>query len=365
MISNRPIQSSQAYTKLEEDLRKLILSGSLSYSDPITAETELAKQYGISRSTARKALQRLVDEGLLRKVNGRGTFIVPPEERSPELVRLTKILLMIPPDAGPGIYDRKLISGIADYAYTHQCQFEVRKETVSLSRLRSQYENLKFDGIIWERPMLENYPIIEALRDDGIPQVTISRKIDGVASIAFDCASGIGEAVKFLRGIGHSEIMFYDLDNPAPIFAERQRIFVHELRKSRIPRPENHVFTAKFRTLTNEQIQQAFALCPETSALIFSSALNNEFMEYFNTEHVMVPGDLSVIIFGETDGFNMDNRHPYSILIEPRQLIGTLAAELIKILKGGGANPAEQILIPGELMIRQSCTSPVNLFATK
>ncbi|MEI6421032.1 MAG: hypothetical protein WCP55_02370, partial [Lentisphaerota bacterium] len=56
-----------------------------------------------------------------------------------------------------------------------------------------------------------------------------------------------------------------------------------------------------------------------------------------------------------------DNRHPYSILIEPRRLIGTTAAEMIKNLKGGGKVPKEQILIQGELMIRQSCSAPMKV----
>ncbi len=364
MINNRTIQNLKAYSKLEEDLRKSILGGKLSYSAPISTEAELSRMYGIGRSTARKALQNLVDEGLLSKVHGRGTFIVPPEERSPELVRLTKILVIMAP-ASEQIYDRKLISGIADYAYTHQCQFEVKKDAVTLSQLRSQYENLKFDGIIWERPGSEVYPIIESLRNDGIPQVTISRQVAGVPSIAFDYVSGISKTVKFLRDIGHSEIMFYDLDNPAPIFSARQKIFVHELRKSGRLRPENHVFTAKFRTLTHEQIRHAFAICPDTTALIFSSTLTNEFMEYFKAANIRIPEELSVIILGETDQFNMDNQHPYSILIELRQLIGTRAAELIKKLKGGGKVTDEQILIHGELMIRQSCASPVKLLATR
>lgn len=358
------MQNLKAYSKLEEDLRKSIIGGKLSYSEPISTEIELSQMYGISRNTARKALQKLVDEGLLSKVHGRGTFVVHPENRSPDLVRLTKILVMIPP-VPDSIYDRKLVSGIADYAYTHQCQFEVKKEPATLSQLRSQYENLKFDGIIWERPNIETYPIIEALRDDGIPQVTISRQIKGVTSIAFDCASGISEAVKFLRGIGHSEIMFYDLDNPAPIFSFRQRIFVNELGKSGMLRPENYVFSAKYKTLTQEQIKHAFAVCPNSTALIFSSTLTNEFMEYFKTANFRIPDDISLIILGETDCFNMDNRHPYSIIIEPRQLIGTRAAELIKTLKGGSKAPSDEIRIPGELMIRQSCTSPVSLLSIK
>ncbi|MFA6568013.1 MAG: substrate-binding domain-containing protein [Victivallales bacterium] len=357
MINNRPIRNLKAYSGLEKDLRKSILGGKLSCSEPISTEITLSQTYGISRNTARKALQKLVDEGLLSKVHGRGTFIVPPEDRSPELVRLTKILVIIP-GGKDNIYDRKLVSGIADYAYSHQCQFDVRREVATLSQLRSQYENLKFDGIVWERPNAENYPIIEALRDDGIPQITVSRQIEGVASIAFDCESGMRESVRFLRGIGHSEIMFYDLDYPAPIYSLRQNAFADELGKSGASPFRKHVFTVKPETLTNKHIRRAFAACPDTTALIFSSVLTKEFMEYFKTADIRIPEDLSVIIFGETDEFNMENRHPYSILVEPRRLIGTNAAEMIKILKGGGKVPKEQMLIHGELMIRQSCRTP-------
>jgi DNA-binding LacI/PurR family transcriptional regulator len=233
-------------------------------------------------------------------------------------------------------------------------------EATTLSQLRSQYENLKFDGIVWERPGVENYPIIEALRDDGVPQITVSRQIEGVASIAFDCESGMREAVKFLRGIGHSEIMFYDLDIPAPIYGLRQNAFADELGKSLASPLKNHGFTVKLGALTDKHIRRAFSVCPDTTALIFSSTLNKEFMEYFKSAGIRIPEDLSVIIFGETDEFNMDNRHPYSILIEPRRLIGTNAAEMIKKLKGGGKVPKEQILIQGELMIRQSCSTPMN-----
>ncbi|MFA7230294.1 MAG: GntR family transcriptional regulator [Victivallaceae bacterium] len=360
MISNRSVQNIKAYSKLEEDLRKSILLGKLSCSEPISTETELASSYNISRSTARIALQRLVNEGMLRKVHGRGTFIVPPEERSPELVKLVKILVIMP-KCPVNIYDHKLISGIADYAYSHQCSFEVKYDDISLSQLQSQYKNLKYDGIIWERPDMSLNSIIEGLRDDGVPQVTISRQIPGVASIAFDCSAGIKEIVKFLHGIGHSEIVFFDLDNPAPIFGLRQNGFVSELRKARLAAPEGYVYKATFRTLTNEKIQTVFDDHPDMTALIFSCTLSKEIMQFFEFTDINIPQDLSVVIFGEDDDFNTNNRHPYSILVDPRHLIGVKAAELIKFQKGGGKAHNEQALVSGELMIRKSCTSPVRL----
>lgn len=360
MIRNRSIKKLNAYSKLEEDLRKSILQGTLSCSKPISTEAELAENYNISRSSTRIALQRLVNEGMLRKVHGRGTFIVPPEERSPELVKLLKILVIMPWNP-EDIYDRRLIAGIADYTYSNQCNFEVRYGDLSLSQLQSQYKNLKYDGIIWERPNANLNAIIEGLRDDGIPQVTISRQILGVPSIAFDYNAGIKEVVKFFHGIGHSEIVFFDRDKPAPIFKLRQDTFVNELGKRGFAEPNRCIYRKEPKSLTNEHIQNIFYEHPAMTALIFSSALSNEIMRFFEFANIKIPENLSVLIFGESNKFNTSNKHPYSILVEPRHLIGIKAAELIKLQKGGNKIKDEQMLISGELMIRKSCTSPSRL----
>lgn len=75
---------SGASYPLMEDLRQQILDNRLPPGQPLLPETELAAHYGISRNTVRRALDGLVKEGLLRKVKGIGSFVVPPEERVSE-----------------------------------------------------------------------------------------------------------------------------------------------------------------------------------------------------------------------------------------------------------------------------------------
>ena len=75
-------RTNLSYTRLENDLRQDILSNRLTGGEALPTEKELADQYGISRNTVRHALANLVDEGLLSKVHGSGTFVVPAEERS-------------------------------------------------------------------------------------------------------------------------------------------------------------------------------------------------------------------------------------------------------------------------------------------
>ncbi|MBR4665797.1 MAG: LacI family DNA-binding transcriptional regulator [Lentisphaeria bacterium] len=74
-------RTNLSYTRLENDLRQDILSNRLSGGEALPTEKELSDQYGISRNTVRHALANLVDEGLLSKVHGSGTFVVPAEER--------------------------------------------------------------------------------------------------------------------------------------------------------------------------------------------------------------------------------------------------------------------------------------------
>lgn len=86
--SSKPI-----YFQLESDLRRNILEKNLNPGDAIPPESELAGKYLISRNTARKAIQNLVQEGLLYKVQGSGTF-VKEHTGSAALVKTRQIVLL-------------------------------------------------------------------------------------------------------------------------------------------------------------------------------------------------------------------------------------------------------------------------------
>ena len=76
------------YYQLKELLREKIAAGEWQPGDLIPSERELSQQYEISRMTARQALLELATEGLLRRVQGRGTFVAEPKIKQ-GLTRLT------------------------------------------------------------------------------------------------------------------------------------------------------------------------------------------------------------------------------------------------------------------------------------
>ena len=63
------------YRQLKDIIKSSILSGEFKPNFRIPTEDELSEKYNVSRITVRKAITDLVEEGLLVKKQGKGTFV--------------------------------------------------------------------------------------------------------------------------------------------------------------------------------------------------------------------------------------------------------------------------------------------------
>ena len=73
-VINKPL-----FVRIQEYIAELILSGKLSPEDKIQSEREFSDDLGVSRMTVRKALTELVNEGLLERRHGSGTYVAKPK----------------------------------------------------------------------------------------------------------------------------------------------------------------------------------------------------------------------------------------------------------------------------------------------
>ena len=81
------------YLQVRDYILNQIEEGVLVPGEKIPPERELAEKLNVSRYTARRALQELVDEGVLYRVQGSGTYI---RERNNNHKRLDAIGIVMP-----------------------------------------------------------------------------------------------------------------------------------------------------------------------------------------------------------------------------------------------------------------------------
>jgi GntR family transcriptional regulator len=71
--------SKPLYSRIQEHIAELILSGKLAPDAKIQSEREYSEDLGVSRMTVRRALTELVNEGLLERKHGSGTYVARPK----------------------------------------------------------------------------------------------------------------------------------------------------------------------------------------------------------------------------------------------------------------------------------------------
>lgn len=79
-VSRRPVPDVIA-----ERLTMMIDAGSLRSGDRLPSEPELARQFGVGRSSVREAVRKLHTLGVVEVISGRGTFVRKPPADDPTL----------------------------------------------------------------------------------------------------------------------------------------------------------------------------------------------------------------------------------------------------------------------------------------
>lgn len=71
------------YVQIEEELKRRVDEGEFAVGAAIPSERELTELFGVSRMTVRQSITNLVNEGLLYREKGRGTFVAVPKVEQP------------------------------------------------------------------------------------------------------------------------------------------------------------------------------------------------------------------------------------------------------------------------------------------
>jgi GntR family transcriptional regulator len=124
------------YYQLQEILRKRIESGEFKPHDQFPTEAQLCQEYGVSRGTVGRAIRILVDQGWLRREQGRGTFVARPS-LSPVFFRLADFsedMRQRGLEPSTKLLSRKVIPASEEIAA--RLQIPVGEKVIKIARLR-------------------------------------------------------------------------------------------------------------------------------------------------------------------------------------------------------------------------------------
>lgn len=193
----------------------------------IHTEAELCRIFGVCRKTVRKALDQLVEEGLLIRKPSRGTFIRPEVVDSYSMRFGDNLAIGLVYGAGTSTF-------LSDY-YMIQTEkiFERLRANDCIARQiyfngNSEQEaellnGSKLDGIIWLAPERKHIPTMQTLKSCNIPVVStfpsfISDEFNSVALDYYKCGYTVA---KYLLDHGHRRILYIN-KNPSDVEAVKK-----------------------------------------------------------------------------------------------------------------------------------------------
>ncbi len=163
-LSNRPL-----YLQVRDALADRIASEDWKPSAAIPNEGDLAREYGVSSGTIRKALDLLESERLLTRRQGRGTFV--NDQSSDELA--SRFIGVHGPD------DNRLVGDVNSAEITHGVANEAERSRLSLQEGDSVYRIPRLRILDKQPFMLEKAAVPAALfpglgKTDGLAHSIVS-----------------------------------------------------------------------------------------------------------------------------------------------------------------------------------------------
>ncbi|ACX66773.1 transcriptional regulator, GntR family with LacI sensor [Paenibacillus sp. Y412MC10] len=309
------------YQRVQEYIRDLISSQVLKVGDRIPTEKELMERFGVSKITVVNALAGLVNEKIITRVPGKGTFVSEPESQMPATppISTAKPVHKTSGEMGtrliglimPSIYDYftiRLIQGIQqalnenDYRcviYLSEGDIDKEKEAIQTC------SNIGVEGLLI-------FPVDEELFNEeilsmkfaGFPFVLIDRYLPGVEThyIASDGRLGANMAVNYLWELGHRDIAICS-DSPIQTVTVQERIdgYMNAFKEKGALINPAHIVTG-FEIGSLEQTHPLYRYIKNrmaTAYITLNGILGVKIYQIARQAGLKVPEDISIISFDD------------------------------------------------------------------
>jgi len=370
--------SMSKYEKVKSDIKRKIETGEYVDRDRIPSENEIINQYEVSRITASRALSDLALEGFIYRVQGKGSFVTPSEERidkmflqqsvggpaaQPAHAGILKIGVVI-----PGISDyhgMSIVSGITgslrypDYFVTITSSLDNHVEDYAINLFLAN----RFDAMIIFPVDTEMYnDTILAMQASRFPFVLVDRNFPRVNSNYVICDNRLGaeSATEHLISLGHKRIAFCSsATTTEQTTGIRFEGFQRAMKKHGIPLGLGSDMTKLYANPAMKDRLKAMILNGNiTAAVASNSMVGKDLYELCSSMSMNVPADFSIVCFDNTSAFS--SMSDFFTFVEQHSFeMGVKASEIVQQMMRNGKKPSSpvQVVLKPTLVVNHS-TAP-------
>ncbi|MFJ5869354.1 GntR family transcriptional regulator [Streptomyces parvus] len=355
------------YLQVAERLRKEIADGFWAPGAQLPVERELADTLAVSINTLRRAVSELVDEGIVQRRQGAGTFVSPPPEASPAGAGSPKgrrlVGVLVPSTT---YYYPRVVDGIQRVLRDAGVGVVLASSKYDLGIERDEVRAMLDSGVqgLLLVPNLhlldEPQEYVDDLRRLSVPYVLVERRPpspapdDPTSYVATDHPGGVALAVRHLRSLGHERIGHLGRlrtgtsDAVARGFDEAAALLGADVVEGAVARADiwsAEGIAAYARHCADAGITAVFCHGDRDAAALVVAARRHG---------LSVPGDLAVVAYD--DEVTEVGDIPLTAISPPKEEVGALAAQLLlgRMDFGSGA-VSHRVDVQPRLIVRASC----------
>lgn len=195
------------YKEVKQYILERIENGEFKTGESIPVERNLCKQLEVSRSTTRKAIQELVEQDYLYRVQGKGTFVSESPNSHQDFIGI------VLPNCNSNM-EMKILNGIQKKIINTKYKMMFLDSKNDSNREAENIKQLKHNGaagLIRLPALSEKHSItISNLKNEQIPFVLLDRKLKDcdTDSVMSDNKEAGFRAAEHLIKMGHKRIAF-------------------------------------------------------------------------------------------------------------------------------------------------------------
>lgn len=374
--SKKDPQAKTLHARIIDEIRERILAGELVAGERLPSELQIAQQHQTSRGTVRHALNALVNEGLLERVQGSGTFVrFSPLARergtAPAAQKSIGIILSQARDE----LNMSILRGVEQaakprgyqlsFAYTEENAQEQARDIVRLAAITAGL-------IIFPISNVSHDTAIAQLQHDRFPFVLVDRYLSDLDCdyVTSDNLGGGYRATEHLLILGHTRIGFAYCPAGRLLTTsvrDRWEGYRHALQEYNQLYDEALIYNLSFQAGdASITAYDDFITSPGRPSAVFAStdSIALEILHAAARHGVRVPEDIALVGFDDSS-FAAHLSTPLTTIAQQGVEMGMHAGTLLlNRIEQQISGPAKHIELPTNLIIRQSCGARLRITST-